>query len=443
VKLALIKPNIGRREHSLYVDEGRMEPLTLGVIAALTPPDIDIKLYDDRCETIPYDEPTDLAVITVESFTARRAYEISAEYKKRNIPVILGGMHVQLMPEEASEHADSIFLGDAEALWGTVVKDVQNGRLQKVYKGTFTLPQNHSYPRRDLYQGKGYLPISLMQFSRGCKYGCTFCATSIFFNQQQFTRDLDDVIGEIKSQNRKLIFFVDDNIVSDFDLAKDLFKALIPLKIKWVSQASINMVQDDELMTLMVKSGCLGHVVGFESLNIKNLNSMNKASYLAANFHNYDQPIKLLKNYGLQTWAAFTLGYDEDTRESIQATLEFAIRHKFAFAAFNILMPYPGTPFYDQLNREKRLLYNGQWWLHDQYRFNHAAFVPKHMTPEELTEACYRARTRFNSPSSIFYRAFDLKTNMRSLYRLLTYCAYNPLFRKEVHKKQGMKFGLH
>ncbi|NLD45863.1 MAG: methylase, partial [Clostridiaceae bacterium] len=156
----------------------------------------------------------------------------------------------------------------------------------------------------------------------------------------------------------------------------------------------------------------------------------------------YREQIKILRDYGLQTWAAFTLGHDFDTKDSIKRTLEFALRNKFAFAAYNILMPYPGTPLYEKLKHENRLLYDGKWWLHHEYRFNHAAFIPARMTPDELTLACFEARKEFNSVGSIVSRAFDPKTNMRSWFRLLVYMMYNPLFRKEVFKKQDMRFGL-
>ncbi|PIE34180.1 methylase [candidate division KSB3 bacterium] len=442
MKLTLIKPNIGRMEHSLYVDEARMEPLQLGVLAALTPPDVEIVLYDDRMETIPYDEPTDLVAITVETFTARRAYEISAEFRRRDVPVVLGGMHPTLLPEEAVKHADAIYTGDAEMLWAQVIADAKQGNLQPRYQTQSGIPQPGILTCRDVFQGKGYLPITLLQFSRGCRFECSFCATSAFFQQQHFCRNVHEVIHEIEAQERKILFFVDDNILANPEAAKALFRELIPLKICWVSQASIDMTQDRELMDLMMKSGCLGHVIGFESLNPQNLRGMQKTPNLNAQFDCYKPQLEILRDYGLQIWAAFTLGHEYDTVESVEDTVDFAIRQKFAFAAFNILMPYPNTPLHQKLESEGRLLYDGTWWLHPEYRFNHAAFLPKLMSPDELTEAAFHARTTFNSPLSIFKRAFDFKTNMRSLFRLGTYLSYAPLFRKEVHKKQGMKLGL-
>lgn len=440
MKLTLIKPNIGRMEHSLYVDEARMEPLQLGVLAALTPPDVEVILYDDRVEAIPYDIPTDLVAITVETFTARRAYEISEEYRRRGVPVIMGGMHVKLIPEEVSSHADAIYIGDAEFSWESVIEDARAGRLKPLYRGGVDKPQAGVITRRDIFKGKGYLPIALLQFSRGCCYGCEFCATSVYFNRTHSTRNIKEVIAEIEAQDRKLLFFVDDNIVSNPEVAKRLFRELIPLKLKWVSQASIDMTSDRELMDLMIRSGCLGHVVGFESITPESLKAMNKAPNLSMN--GYKDQLEVLRYHGLQTWAAFTLGHDYDTKDSIQRTLEFAVKNKFAFAAFNILMPYPGTPLFNRLKKQDRLLYDGNWWLHPEYRFSHSAFMPRNMSPDELTEACFQARTSFNSMGSIVSRAFDTRTNMRSLYRFMVYAGYNPLFRKEVFKKQGMRLGL-
>ncbi len=442
MKITLIKPNIGRREHSLYVDEARMEPLQLGILAALTPKDIDVCLYDDRMEIIPYDEPTDLVCITVETFTARRAYEISSEYMKRNVKVLMGGMHVMLIPEETIEHCDSIMIGDAEDKWSEMIEDLRMGSLKKVYKcNPVLIPQEGVITRRDIFKGKGYLPITLLQFSRGCRYNCYYCATSVFFNKHHYTRDIEEVIKEIQSQERKTLFFVDDNIVGNKEKAKELFKALIPLKVKWVSQSSLDMLQDKELMKLMMESGCLGHVIGFESIKQESINKMKKNVNKMYVENNYRQAIEELKNWGLQTWAAFTIGHDDDTLDSIRETYEFALKNKFTFAAYNILMPYPGTELYNKLKNENRLLYDSKWWLSPEYKFNYAAYIPKNMTADELTEASFVCREKYNSFKSIIYRAFDFKTNMRNPYRFLTYCIYNPIFKREVFEKQGMNLG--
>lgn len=442
--LTLIKPNIGRMEHSLYVDEGRMEPLQMGVLAALTPPDVDVVLHDDRLESIPYDAPTDLVAITVETYTARRAYEIAAEYRARGVRVVMGGMQPTLIPQEVKPHADAIFIGDAEFAWRQVIADARQGALKPVYRAPVGPPQPGTPTRRDIFQGKGYLPITLMQFSRGCRFACNFCAVSTFFDKTQYTRAAQEVVQEIQGLPRKqIIFFVDDNILSNFQAAKELFRALIPLKIHWVSQGSIDMTQDLELMDLMVRSGCIGMVVGFESISKASLRTMRKSPNFIGGFQDYRPQLEIIRDYGLQLWAAFTLGHDHDTRDSIRETLDFAMENRFPLAAFNILVPYPGTPLYQKLAAEERLLYDGQWWLHPEYRFNYAPFQPANMSPDELTELCWECRSTYNSMGFLLRRMFDFKTNMRTLYKLGVYLRYSPIFRREVFKKQGMRFGLH
>lgn len=443
MKLTLIKPNIGRREHSLYVDEARMEPLQLGILAALTPQDVEVVMYDDRMEQIPYDEPTDIVAITVETFTARRAYEISGEFRKRGVKTVMGGMHAKLIPEEVAQYCDCVLVGDAEPIWELMINDFRAGRLQARYDAVQPeCPQLNILARRDIFEGKGYLPITLLQFSRGCSHRCSFCASSVYFDAHHYCRPVEDVIAEIKSQKRKLLFFVDDNIVCSRQKAKELFRALIPLKVRWVSQGSIDMLNDRELMELMVRSGCLGLVIGFESISPDCISEMNKGTNKKGSEGMYKSEIEQLRKWGLQTWAAFTVGHDGDTVDSIRATCDFAIKNKFTFAAFNILMPYPNTPLYRKMEQEGRLLYGGKWWLSDQYRFNYSSIVPKNMTPEELTEISFDCRKRFNSVGSICRRALEPRTNLRTPYRFLTYLIYNPLFRKEVFKKQGMRFGL-
>ena len=442
MQLTLIKPNMGMMGDKIYRDEGRMEPLQLGVLAGMTPDNISVRLLDDRMEAIDYTHATDLVALTVETFTAKRSYQIAEKFRRRGVPVVLGGMHVSLIPDEAAEHADAIVIGDAESVWQDVLSDAAAHRLKPRYDGCYQArPQAGVLTRRDLFKGKGYLPISLMQFSRGCPYACHFCASSQYFGARHAVRDVSEVVAEIKSQPRKLIFFVDDNLVADFDAAKELFRALKPLKIKWVSQGSIDMLEDPELMRLMVESGCLGLVIGFESINPDSLSRMNKQANRGLSAA-YREQIEDLRRYGLQTWAAFTIGHDEDTVESIEALCQFAIESKFTFAAFNVLMPYPGTALYDKLARQNRLLYDGRWWLHPDFRFNHAPFIPKLMTADELSQAGFAARKRFNSPASIIRRALEPRTNLRSPYRFFTYLIYNPLFRKEVYKKQAMRLGV-
>jgi radical SAM superfamily enzyme YgiQ (UPF0313 family) len=443
MRIALVRPNIGRLEHSLFVDEARMEPLELAVLAGLTPREHEVVLRDDRVEEIRYDESFDLVAVTVQTFTARRAYEIADAFRARGIRVVIGGMHAALAPSEAGVHADAVVTGDAEAVWEEVVADAAAERLKPCYHAAVGAAHPNSIPRRDIYGRRRYLPVTLLQFGRGCTSRCDFCATGAYAGGAFHTRRIDRVLAEIASQGRRYLFFVDDNIVADPAAAKELFREIEPLKVRWVSQASVDMTGDRELMEWMARSGCLGHVIGFESLNSANLESVGKTvNYSGARDH-YREEIRVLREYGLQTWAAFTLGYDYDTVDSVKQTLEFALENRFAFAAFNILMPYPGIPFYTHLARQRRLLFDGVWWLHPEYRFNHAAFIPSLMSPQQLTDAGLQCRARFNSVASILRRALDPRTNMRSILKLGIYAVYAPLFRRETFKKQGMRLGLH
>jgi len=443
MQVTFIKPTLGCLiEGEKFIDEARMEPLSLGLLAGLTPPGVDCRLFDDRIDEIDYDEPTDLVAINVETFTARRAYEIAAEYRARKVPVVMGGMHATLIPEEVAEHADAVFTGDAETLWPQVIADVHAGQLRPRYDSAIGVPQPGVMPRRDLYAGKKYLPVSLLQFGRGCRFNCEFCAVSQYFGHCHYARPVAEVVEEIASQPRRDLFFVDDNFVSNPAAVKDLLRALIPLKVRWVSQASIEHTRDPEMMRLFVESGCMGNVIGFESLDIENLQQMHKAANITA-FDGYAQAVATLRDHHLQTWAAFALGYDFDTVESIHQTCEWGISNHFTFAAFNVLMPYPATPFYKRLKAEGRLLYDGRWWLHPDYSFNHAAFCPKRMTADELTEAAWDCRTRWSSWASIAKRTLDPQTNLATPFRFAIFCAYNPLFRREAFKRQGMHLGTH
>lgn len=401
---------------------------------------MEVVMHDDRFEKIPYDDPTDLVAITVETFTARRAYEISASYRKRGVPVVLGGVHPTLVPAEAAARANAVFTGDAEAGWSRVVDDAARGRLARRYSGTPGPPQGSTRVNREIFRDKPYLPIRLVQFGRGCPHECTFCATGAYFQRRHFVGRLDRLLAEIDVA-RRLIFLVDDNIVANKGAAKELFRALIPLRIRWVSQASIDMVRDRELMRLMAASGCAGLVVGLESTDPRNLRHMRKSPTMRGCSRDYSEELAILRDHGVMVWGAFTFGHDWDTEESIRRTADTALRQRLAFAAFNILTPYPATPLYRQLKRDGRLLHDGRWWLHPDYRFNHAVFTPARLGPQELADACFRARRQFNRPGAIVKRAIASMPLMRDpgLQQFIFRSAF--LVRKEVLKKQGLPLG--
>jgi radical SAM superfamily enzyme YgiQ (UPF0313 family) len=442
MKILLVKPNMGLVNGAPYNDRGRMEPHTFAVLGGLTPDEHELALCDDRCEPVPYAGGWDLVGINTEVYTARRAYEIAAGFRARGVPVVLGGCHATMIPDEAAAHADAVFTGEADAAgWQALLADAARGRLQARYHGrgglghSFALPP----PRRDLFKGKPYLPIRLSQFTRGCHNTCEFCATGNIWRGSFQTRDPAAVAAELAAGPRRYVFFTDENIVADSTAAKALFRALIPLKLHWTGQASLKFAGDPELLDLMARSGCAGLVVGFESRSPDDLARMGKRSNLA--FGGYDEVVERIRAAGLMLWAAFLLGYDHETAASVRETLAWALSKKFAFSAFNILTPYPGTALYNRLQAEGRLLYDGRWWLHDDYRFGHAAFRPARLSPEQLSELGLAARLEHNSVYQILRRATDPRTNAKDLRSLATYFAYNPLFRGELLKKHAMQLG--
>ena len=441
MRITFIKPNMGLVGAVPYEDRGCMEPLTFAALAALTPAGHDLMLCDDRLEPIPYDDPTDLVAINTEVYTARRAYEIAAAYRARGVKVVLGGCHATLIPEEAAKHADALVLGDAEPVWARVVDDAASGALRSRYAGVRggKGPLQQVALDHGIFAGKRYLPLRLTQFSRGCNGHCEYCAVGSYYRGRHRHRPVCRVVSELALTGARRVFFVDDNIVANRDAAAELFRALAPLGMRWISQGDLSIADDPELLELMMASGCMGLVVGFESLDRGNLRQMDKACNLG--FAAYDAAVERMRRAGLQLWAAFLLGYDNDTPGSVRATCDWAVEKKFAYAAFNVLMPYPGTALYHRLERQGRLLYGGKWWLHDDYRFGMPGFEPAACSARELAEACMAARLRHGAPLAVLRRSLDRHTHLRSLSSLAAYMLLNPLARGEVRKKHNMVLG--
>ncbi len=429
MKITFIRPNLYRRRSS-----DAMEPLAIAILKSLTPADIETIFYDERLEPIAFDEPTDLVAITVETFTARRAYAIAAAYRRRRVPVVMGGYHPTLLPEECLRHCDAIVQGDADTAWPQLVEDVAANRLQRVYTHTSTGKTYSLSPDRSIFQGKRYAPVALVQYSRGCKFNCDFCSIRAFYGSHLMQRPVGEVVDEIRRLRRRHVFIVDDNIFVNPGKAAELFEALIPLKIRWSCQISIDITRYPELVGLMKRSGCLTAVLGFESLEHQNLKQMNK--HWNVRWSDYETSIDLLQKAGIMIYGTFVFGYDHDTPAVFHRTVAFARRHKFYLANFNPLTPTPATPLYDRLQSEGRLLYD-HWWIDPAFRYGQAVFRPHGMTPAELTDGCFSARRTFNSYGSIWNRLFRFKTNCGSPYRAGLYVASNLISRLEIHRKQG------
>lgn len=438
LQVTLIHPCVSRTPGRRYIRSWEMEPLAPAYLAALAPDDVSVVFYDDRIECIPYDDPTDLVAISIETYTARRAYQIATEYRRRGVPVVMGGFHATLVPEEVMNYAEAVVVGEAESSFPRLLADFRAGRMRRLYRAEGRADLRDITPDRSIFAGKRYLPLGLVETTRGCTFQCEFCAVSSFYHASQIPRPVENVVAEIETlrQSRKLFFFVDDNFACRRAEAKRLFEALIPLKIRWVSQGSITMAYDEELLALMKRSGCQGVLIGFESLDPETLREMNKGFNRFKG--GYEEALRRLNRHGLRLYATFLFGYDRDTPESFVRTVDFCRRHKFFMAAFNHLLPFPGTPLYTKLESEGRLRWD-EWWLAEDYRYGQVPFRSA-LPPEMLAAECLRARKRFYGVSSMFYRSFD-RTNSGTLFMWQAFWVINWMLRGEASQRDGMILG--
>jgi radical SAM superfamily enzyme YgiQ (UPF0313 family) len=416
-----------------------MEPLAIAVLSALTPADIERDFVDDRLERIDYEEPVDLVALSVETYTARRAYQIALEYRKRGVPVVMGGFHPTLVPDDALEYADAIVVGEAEQSWPQLLKDFSRGELKRIYRMGDRREMKWVNPDRTVYADKNYLPIALIETARGCCFECEFCSITKFYERSYRRKPVSDVVADIQQAGRRYVFFTDDNIAVDKKRLKDLLSRLVPLKIFWVAQASIDIAEDSELLKLMRRSGCICLLIGFESLRPAVLTRMKKGA--ADRSGSYVSAVRTLRKHGIGIYGTFVFGYDDDRDESFRQTLEFAKRNGFFFAAFNHLVPFPGTELYERLELEERLLYS-RWWRSADYRFGDVAFRVEGMSEQELAEKCYMYRRRFYSAASIIRRLKNWRVNCSSLQRLYLFLRLNLLSYSEIEKRQSLPLGF-
>ncbi|MBI3930362.1 MAG: B12-binding domain-containing radical SAM protein [Armatimonadetes bacterium] len=438
MRLTLVHPCIGRRVGQEYIRTWQMEPLAPAVLASLTPAGVEIRFYDDRMESIPYDEPTDLVAMSVETYTARRAYQIASAYRRRGVPVVMGGFHPTLVPDEASRFAEAIVIGEAEGQWQELLRDFQAGQMKPVYRRQGRPSLAGVRPDRSLFQDKRYLPLGLVEAGRGCHFRCEFCAIQSYFNSTQTRRPTEDILDELREMNKPLYFFVDDNITSNMNQAKAFFRSLIPLKIRWVSQASINAAHDEEFLELIRESGCQGLLIGFETLNQDNLKKMNKSFNTMKG--GYEKALENLRRYGIRLYVTFILGYEGDDRATVQRTLEFAKRHRFYMVAFNHLTPFPGTPLYRRLESEGRLRFE-RWWLDPDYRYGMVPFHTHGLDPGAIQDLCVEARGDFYGLPSIVRRSLDFQVNSSNLFMWARFFFINGLMRREVSQRDGYPLG--
>jgi len=385
MRIALISPKgpLYRYKSGIFKKSLRYKPLTLTTLAALIPPDVqaEVRLYDEGIEVLPDDLSADLIGITLITGNARRGYELADRFRKRDIPVVLGGPHVTLLPQEASRHADAICVGYAEQSWPCLLRDFRNGCLKPVYEqgANFRLDADMPFARRELLPDKYYSTSAVFEATRSCVHDCEFCVAPSAWGRKQYQKPVSWVVEDIRRVGARHNLFVDLNLISDRAYAVALFSALIPLNIRWYGLSTVIIGHDPQLMELMARSGCKGLLLGLESLSRESLAATRK------NFNarvDYRQLIADLHRLGISIQGCFVFGTDSDTRLVFKDTVEFAIECGVDLPRFALLTPFPNTPLFKRLDAENRIL-TRDWELYDA---QHVVFQPKNMSVKELND---------------------------------------------------------
>ncbi len=329
-----------------------MIPLALPTIAALTPDHYHIRIFDEEIETLPEGAP-DLVGITTLAATAGRAFELGDFYRSRGAMVVFGGPYASYQTDEALQHADSVVVGEAEGKWERCLADFEKGMLQKIYQsGTYTDYKRQKPPRWDLVRMNRIFQVAI-QVSRGCPFNCDFCLVSKTFGRKMRYREIPDVVEEIRAAPSKYLFFVDDNLTINKRYAKELMRALIPLKISWGCMCSLDVATDEELLDLMAEAGCFNILVGFESLNPESLDETQKHHNRGGSI--YSEAIRNIHQRGMHINASFVVGFDHDRLDEFDRVFDFTLRHHLPNVNLHLLNAPPGTETYRKLRDEGRL----------------------------------------------------------------------------------------
>lgn len=389
MKIVLISPKgpLYRHKGGIFKRSLRYQPLTLTTLAALIPPEIDatVELIDEGIADVPENLDADLIGMTVITGSAPRAYELSERFRARNIPVVLGGPHVTLVPDEAAQHADAICTGYAEETWPQLIRDAAAGKLEPRYRQDPSLSLAASpFPRRDLFERKNFLTHAVFEATRSCTHKCEFCVAPTAWGRKQYQRPVEWVAEDIRRVGEKKIIFIDLNLVADTNYAKQLFRALIPLRIQWYGLATVLIAHDDELLELMTRSGCKGLLLGLETITEASLKDARKSFNASVG---YKQLIGDLHKLGIAVQGCFVFGLDHDTPDVFDSTVEFAIDAGVDLPRFSILTPFPGTPLHARLADAGRIL-SRNW---ESYDGQHVVYQPKQLTVAQLAEGHERA----------------------------------------------------
>jgi radical SAM superfamily enzyme YgiQ (UPF0313 family) len=407
----------------------RYQPLNLGIVAALTPPDWKIKILDENLRNFKY-YPADLVGFTAMTLNANRVYELAKIYREQGIPTVMGGIHASMCPEEAGKYVDTVVIGEAESIWSTVLQDFENGNLQRQYRGVFTDLIRSPRPRRDLYF-PGYF-FGSIQTSRGCPMNCDFCSVSAFNGRHYRFRPIDEVIEEMKEIPQKIMNITDDNIIGYSKASRErairLFRAMIDNRIHkfWISHASLNIADDEEVLKYMAKSGCKLLFIGIESDDESQLKDVNKNLNVRMGVASYNKVFRKLHRYGIASVIGTIYGFPSETYETVDKRVAFFRNCKADSIQSTVMTPLPGTEFFRKMERENRLEFTNfpeDWRL---YSFEELVFRPDFHERKELSEYIVKKVRKGVYESSLvknrFYRTWRETGSLSTAY--LSYMSY-------------------
>ena len=435
MKLLLIQPSQIINGGKVYKAKKIMFPrLSLPLLASLTPPEIQVEIIDEYFEEIPLDTRADLIGISFMTPHAPRAYQIGDEFKKRGKKIVMGGIHASALPDEALKHSDAVVVGEAEGIWPQVLDDFKKGEMKKIYQSAkFPSLENLPIPRYDLLKEERYRLFNInfpIHAGRGCPFKCEFCSVTKFFGNQYRWRPVSEVIREIQQTQRKKIFFIDDNIVGQRSYARELFKALIPLKLRWGGQAPLNLAKDDELLHLAADSGCGMLYVGIESISKLNLPAYGKSLFKTEEISEY---LMKIHGHGILVRASIIFGMDDDDPDVFHKTVKFLIEQKVAYAEFFILTPMPATELRRKLEEKGRII-NYNWSNYDGL---HVVFRPMKMGIETLEKGLWDAYKEFYSIPNILKRLMKVRVTHVKLRTIVS----NLYYRRMVLRNRQPLYG--
>ena len=422
MKILLISPERERKKEEAFLF--RLSFLNLPYIAAATPPGVEVKIVDEAFEKINFEEKVDLVGITAQTPVALRAYQIADEFKKRGIPVVMGGVHASMLPQEALQHVDAVVVGEAEEVWPDLIEDLRKGQMRRIYVGSeFVNPSDLPLPRRELLNEKFYFPLKLLETTRGCPHHCDFCGVSKFFGFRYRNRPISEIERELKTLfqkgpvmnpvlkkilslfskdlpyflKRRLLYIIDSNIAGDRRFCLELFSLLKEFDLLWYGHAPVSIAFDQKLLEGFAQSGCIAINIGFESFSTKNLNAMGKGFNQPSR---YAEAVKRIHDQGIGIMGTFIVGLDDDEPGVFQRIIDFCIDSKLDWALTFIMAPYPGTESFLRLEKERRIFCR-DWGKYDSLN---AVYQPSGMSVEELEKGMRRIWKEVFSTSSIYKR---------------------------------------